>query len=152
MKAIFYKLRILLIVYILRFLALVFRVEVPPAPSATAIIVKGNQLLFIDLSYQNGYGLPGGLVKAGENTLEALKREVYEETGLIVKDVKFFNSYASTYAGIPTITETFITETAGKIRPSFEGSPVWLEPKDAISRLAYSDASEILHDYMNLNK
>lgn len=36
----------------------------------------------------NDYGFPGGKVEDGESLLEAIKREVFEETGLEISDIK----------------------------------------------------------------
>ncbi|ARI75505.1 NUDIX hydrolase [Halobacillus mangrovi] len=40
------------------------------------------------------WGLPGGLMELGESTEEVAKREVYEESGLIVDDLKLLNVYS----------------------------------------------------------
>lgn len=55
-------------------------------PAVYAIIVEDNKIL---LSKQwDGYDFPGGGVELGENTLDALVREVKEETGIDAKPVK----------------------------------------------------------------
>tara|TARA_B100000989_G_C19528866_1_gene468519 strand:+ start:561 stop:962 length:402 start_codon:yes stop_codon:yes gene_type:complete len=40
--------------------------------------------------YAGEWDLPGGHVQYGESLLEGLKREVKEETGLNIRDVKFY--------------------------------------------------------------
>lgn len=59
---------------------------------AAAILLDAKgRVLLVGNDWQ-GYGnvrytLPGGVVERGESTLEALSREVKEETGLIITDV-----------------------------------------------------------------
>ena len=41
-----------------------------------------NSILLVNQTYSNGWVLPGGGVEVHESTLDALKRELKEETGL----------------------------------------------------------------------
>ena len=50
-----------------------------------AVIVRGNKILMVH-STNRDYKFPGGGIKKGENRIDALKREVKEETGY---DLKF---------------------------------------------------------------
>ena len=52
-----------------------------------AIIFNENKLLMVK-SNLGDYKLPGGGVEKGESHEEAIKREVEEETGYVIKDVK----------------------------------------------------------------
>ena len=49
---------------------------------AAAIIVEDNEVLFAGNEVDNYYYSIGGAVHMGENSEEAVKREVYEETGV----------------------------------------------------------------------
>ncbi|MDY6127491.1 NUDIX hydrolase [Anaerococcus sp.] len=49
---------------------------------AAAIIVEDNEVLFAGNEVDNYYYSIGGAVHMGENSEEAIKREVYEETGV----------------------------------------------------------------------
>ncbi|MBW3085954.1 RNA pyrophosphohydrolase [Austwickia sp. TVS 96-490-7B] len=67
-------------------------VETPPAPSglptsAGAIILdEGGDLLILKPTYKKGWTIPGGIVETdGESPWDACRREVEEETGLIVR-------------------------------------------------------------------
>ena len=54
---------------------------------AGAVIERQDQILLVRNRRRNGdhdWTTPGGVVDAGETVLEALGREVTEETGLIV--------------------------------------------------------------------
>lgn len=41
--------------------------------------------LLVRQAYRNGWGLPGGLIKRGEEAVNCVRREVFEEVGLRVK-------------------------------------------------------------------
>ena len=51
---------------------------------------RNNKVLL--LKNEKGWDLPGGHLKQGENTVDGLKREVYEETGLNLSDIELVNS------------------------------------------------------------
>lgn len=49
-----------------------------------------NKVLLLDhvLRPASGWGIPGGFIEAGEQPHEAIKRELFEETGLEIEDVE----------------------------------------------------------------
>ena len=49
----------------------------------------GQVLMVRTHKWSNLWGIPGGKIKWGEPSVEALRREVLEETGLAVTDVEF---------------------------------------------------------------
>ena len=54
------------------------------------IFNKKNQILFVKSGKWKGqYGIPAGKVHFGEKVIDGLKREIKEETGLEVYDIKF---------------------------------------------------------------
>jgi ADP-ribose pyrophosphatase YjhB (NUDIX family) len=63
---------------------------------AVVIIVdeQGRLLLQQRKSPHGVWGLPGGLMELGESTEEVAKREVFEETGLIVNQLHLINVYS----------------------------------------------------------
>lgn len=64
-----------------------------PLPGVGALIFRRGSILLVQRgrSPLKGYwSLPGGLIETGERIEDALKREVLEETGLIVRPRKMF--------------------------------------------------------------
>ena len=62
-----------------------------PEPTVGAIILnkKGQMLLARSHKWGDRYTIAGGHVEVGETLEEALRREIREEVGLEVKDVRF---------------------------------------------------------------
>ena len=65
--------------------------EAQPVVTVGALIFNScHEVLMIRThKWSNLWGIPGGKVKWGENSLDALRREVEEETNLQVNDVQF---------------------------------------------------------------
>ena len=60
--------------------------------SVAAIVINDKrEVLMLDhvLRPKSGWGFPGGFLDAGEQPIEAVKREVKEETGLDLENVHF---------------------------------------------------------------
>ncbi len=63
-------------------------------PGVMAILTDEKQrVLLQSRSDLKIWGLPGGAVELGENVMAALRREVLEETNLIVADAELFGLY-----------------------------------------------------------
>lgn len=69
---------------------------------STAIIVlihRGDDVLLVHANNFKGhfYGLVAGFVETGENLEQAVRREVMEETGLEIKNLRYFGSQSWPY-------------------------------------------------------
>ncbi len=66
--------------------------KVPPPElitSALALVFDGNQLLMTNLT-KRGWDVPGGHINSGELPEQTVQREVLEETGAYVRDLRIF--------------------------------------------------------------
>ncbi|MDG5473701.1 NUDIX domain-containing protein [Jeotgalibacillus sp. ET6] len=62
--------------------------------SGAMVFDRENRLLMQKRSDNKQWGLPGGFMDFGESVQDTAKREVYEETGLILKELKLFGIYS----------------------------------------------------------
>ena len=77
-------------------LSLISRIEKvdelhPPEATVGALIFndRGEVLMIHTHKWSDLWGIPGGKIKWGEPSLDALRREIQEETGLDVTDIQF---------------------------------------------------------------
>jgi ADP-ribose pyrophosphatase YjhB (NUDIX family) len=68
-----------------------FEAEHPPLATVGALIADdaGRVLMIRTHKWSNLWGIPGGKIKWGEASEEALRREIREETALEITDIKF---------------------------------------------------------------
>ena len=99
--------------------------------SVTGVVIKDNKVLLARHTYGSGKGLyivPGGYVEFGEMPQDAVKREVFEETGLTITSPKlcgtkdWVNDDGSRYMVLFYKTDKF----SGEIRSSVEGEVFWI--------------------------
>lgn len=99
-----------------------------------AVLRKGEVLCINRRKTWRGYAFPGGHLENGESFSECAKREVFEETGLIIKELKpvgmthFFN----TDTGKRLMVVNFVaTEYSGEAENrSDEGDIEWIKITD----------------------
>jgi 8-oxo-dGTP pyrophosphatase MutT (NUDIX family) len=64
-------------------------------PAITAIVINNsNELLMIERSDNGYWAVPGGAQDIGESVVDAVKREVAEETGIVVEVVYLTGIYS----------------------------------------------------------
>lgn len=71
-------------------------VPLRPTPTCCACIVWGGRILLIQRAHEPSKGLwsfPGGRIGFGERVVDAVKREVLEETGVTVEPGEIFQVY-----------------------------------------------------------
>lgn len=69
----------------------------PKTRGVKCIIQWQDKILFVRISYAHkGWTVPGGGVEKRESFEEAVRREVKEEVGIVLGEVKMFREYVST--------------------------------------------------------
>lgn len=63
-------------------------------PGSVVIILNTTNEVLLQKRYDGGWGLPGGLMELGESLEDTAKREVLEETGLIIEDLKLLGIFS----------------------------------------------------------
>ncbi|MFJ5767169.1 NUDIX hydrolase [Lysinibacillus sp. NPDC093210] len=63
-------------------------------PGSIVIILNDKNELLLQKRNDGTWGLPGGLMDLGESFEEVAKREVFEETGLLVHNLKLLNVFS----------------------------------------------------------
>jgi len=111
-----------------------------------AVIVSDDQLLLAVRRDLRGWELPGGHVKAGESTREALIREVREETGHDVEIERHVGDYVRT--GFRPYTASVYTcrIIGGTLRPSLETPVVRWFDLDALPETLFPWFDEPIAD------
>lgn len=89
-----------------------------------AVVLRGNSVLLIRHSYQSSeiYMLPGGGVDRHENAVEAGVREVREETGCALVNVREHGLFVSTQEGWPDHITVVVGETSSA--PMADGNEI----------------------------
>lgn len=89
-----------------------------PSVAVDCLVKKGDSILFVKRGghpFKGKLALPGGFIEEGESAEQAVKRELAEETGLKVKNLRQFG-FASTPHRDPrdwNISLIFVAEYAG---------------------------------------
>lgn len=115
-----------------------------PRPSCHAAIVHDGRILLIQRGhdpYKGRWGFPGGGVELGETVAEALRREVYEETGLQVAVGPFLalkdaigrgNNDDILYHYVILFFAAFVV--AGDLRAGDDAAQALWVPKESLNR------------------
>lgn len=78
-------------------------------PGAVVIMINEKNEVLLQKRHDGNWGLPGGLMDLGESFEEVAKREVFEETGLTIKNLKLLNVYSGQeyYLKVPNGDELY---------------------------------------------
>ncbi|WP_240623787.1 NUDIX hydrolase [Tsuneonella suprasediminis] len=122
-----------------------YRLLFRPAIAGVSVFVgdRAGRLLLVRHSYGSGaWSLPGGGMSHDEDPLDAARREMAEELGIDLVNVRLTEKLEETVSGAPHTAYLVAAQAAGKLRPDgreviaarFFGSGEWPEPLSPLAR------------------
>ncbi len=129
-----------------------------PTPTVDAIIHnKENKILLVKRKkdpYKNYLSLPGGFVNYGETVEDSVKREIQEETSLIIEPIEILGVYSDPnrdprghVMSIVFICLSLENESEKAGDDAIE--LCWIDAKEIIEQNLAFDHKVILQDYFN---
>lgn len=110
--------------------------------AGAGVVINDKDEVLMVKTYNAGWVFPGGQVEVGENVIDAVKREIMEETGIDVDvgEVFCISSNTGKYPGydgvreVPTkvIFDFICTENSGTLRGSNENPESAWVPKEKV--------------------
>jgi len=124
-----------------------------PAVTAFALIERDGRYLALERGqepYRGRWELPGGFVEAGESPAKAVKREIFEETGLRVDALSIIGAYTSRYGddGKWTVDVAFhCRASSGELSLSAESSGAAWVTIEQMPPLAFAGERSALDEF-----
>ena len=123
-------------------------------PSVAAFVVRDGRLLLVKRGYEPFKGwwdVPGGFLDPGEHPEDGVKRELLEETRLLVRPDRFLGVYMDTYGdeGEPTLNLMYeCSVVAGEEAAGDDAVELgWFGPDDVPENVAFESARRALAEW-----
>lgn len=134
-------------------------VEYKKRPGAYAIIVNGTDKIGIVTDNKKDYFYLGGGIESGESELDALKRELIEESGYTLKNIRKFDEvgsfiYAEEHGYLEVLAYVYIAELDKKITEPIEKDHIilWIKPQEYVGKMCREWQNFILNEFIEINK
>lgn len=122
-----------------------------PKPTASAVITWGGRVLLARRARppcQGCWDLPGGFIEPDEDPITAVKREVWEETGLEIRVIDLLGIFPDRYGedGQPTLNIHYLAEAeTGEVRPADDVAGLrWFAPEELPETVAFKNVAQAL--------
>ncbi|MHB9291279.1 NAD+ diphosphatase [Hollandina sp. SP2] len=127
------------------------QVEYPKiAPSVIIGVANGKRLLLANYPNYDKYALLAGFVEIGESFEETVKREVMEEVGLKVKNIRYYKSQPWSFSD--NLLAGFFCEVDDSAEINFNADELsnaeWVERENIPTNNDYADGS-LTYEMMN---
>lgn len=134
------------------------RRQTPIATADCLVVNRQGEILLLKRNhppFMKSWVLPGGHIEYGERVEMALKREVFEETGLRVKKIKLFGVYSDPRRDprYHTISSVFVAQSYfGKLVGDRESTEQRFFPLNKLPKKIGFDHRQIIKDFKRWNK
>jgi 8-oxo-dGTP diphosphatase len=129
----------------------------PMGVAGKAIVRKDGRILLLQRSLRSGFDpglweLPGGKINHGENLVEAVRREVLEEVGLVIEVGRPFKTWHFIKEPFWVTGVTFLCDyVSGEVRLSPEhAAHVWIDPNGYGKYPLSTSMEEQIRSYLEL--
>jgi len=114
-----------------------------------AVVVQGDEVLLVKRTTPRAWEIPGGFPEPKEWLLDAVVREVREETGLQVRIERFSGLYLRTGFFAHLSTVFLCAPEGGQLLPSAETLSAEFYPVDQLPRGLFPWQRQVIVDAMN---
>ncbi|MBI1742271.1 NUDIX hydrolase [Candidatus Acetothermia bacterium] len=117
------------------------------------VVTNSEGRILLVKTERRGWEPLGGQVEAGENLIEALQREILEESGCTVTVDKLVGVYSNPAPPPKLIFAFSCSHAAGEPQPSHETSDAgWFTPEEALQMVVHQPQHVRLRDVLSHNE
>ena len=134
-------------------------VEYIKRPGAYAIIINKNDDKIGIVTDGKDYFYLGGGIEKGETKLDALKREMIEESGYLIKNIKKFEEVGSHIFDedkgyLEVIANVYIAEFDEKVAEPIEKdhTVLWVTPEEYVGKMCREWQNYIIKEFIEQRK
>jgi len=119
--------------------------------AVAGLVVDETGRVLMIRNLRDEWEFPGGQVEEGENLVEALRREVWEETGITISVGDLVGVYSNVQSCI-VMLDFLCRPLSGDLKTSSESLEVeWVNPDDVLSRIELPVIRDRMKDMLEFN-